>query len=327
MKKTWLLVPLAPCALILGGIRVLSRKSFHRADRPAASYARFYDFYAKDYPRRKVAICSGKNNLAGFIYGETNTKALIVFSHGSGTFHEEYMKEIVWFVDRGYRVFAADYTACGASEGSYTGGLAQTPIDLDRILTWIERDPELGGMKKVLIGHSWGAYGVTAVLNFEHEIAGVVSLAAYNDPAEQMADILARVTSPALRLLKPFFRLSDIMDHGRYGALKAVDGINRAGVPVLIVQGTADQMISFDNCSLVAHRSEITNPQVEYLILDQPGHCDHDSFRYTEKGEEAQKAFDEAGKKAAEKVDLEGLMTKKVMEALDAAKGKLGEKK
>lgn len=48
---------------------------------------------------------------------------------------------------------------------------------------------------------------------------------------------------------------------------------------------------------------------------------------YTEKGEEAKKAFDEAGKKAAEKVDLEGLMTKKVMEALDAAKGKLGEKK
>ena len=48
---------------------------------------------------------------------------------------------------------------------------------------------------------------------------------------------------------------------------------------------------------------------------------------YDEKGADAKKAFDEAGKKASEKVDLEGLITKKAMEALDVAKGKLGEKK
>ena len=48
---------------------------------------------------------------------------------------------------------------------------------------------------------------------------------------------------------------------------------------------------------------------------------------YEEKGAEAKKAFDEAGKKASEKVDLEGLITKKAMEALETAKGKLGEKK
>ena len=41
---------------------------------------------------------------------------------------------------------------------------------------------------------------------------------------------------------------------------------------------------------------------------------------YDEKGAEAKKAFDEAGKKASEKIDLEGLISKKVMEALDAAK-------
>ncbi len=47
---------------------------------------------------------------------------------------------------------------------------------------------------------------------------------------------------------------------------------------------------------------------------------------YEEKGEEAKKAFDEAGKKASEKVKLEELMTKKVMEAVDAAKAGLEKK-
>lgn len=46
---------------------------------------------------------------------------------------------------------------------------------------------------------------------------------------------------------------------------------------------------------------------------------------YNEKGEEAKKAFDEAGKKASESIKLEELMTKKAMEALDAAKDKLKE--
>ena len=294
----WLLICLiALCLLVFLIIRACSRAGFGRSDRPTQSPTWFYDHYADRYPRRQVWIPSGRNRLAGFIYGENNDKALIVFSHGSGTFHEEYMKEILWLVDRGYRVFAADYTACGASEGSRTGGLAQTPIDLHAILTWIEQDADLNGMKKVLIGHSWGAYGVTAVLNFDHRVAGVVSLAAYNDPAEQMADILARVMFPAIRLLTPFFRLSDRIDHGKPGTLTAAAGINRAGIPVLAVHGREDQMISFEKCSLPAHSAEIANPHVEYLVMDTPGHCDHDSFRYTERGEDLLKQFrqDSAG--------------------------------
>ena len=44
---------------------------------------------------------------------------------------------------------------------------------------------------------------------------------------------------------------------------------------------------------------------------------------YEEKGEEAKKAFDEAGKKASEKSGIEDLITKKAMEALEKAKSEL----
>ena len=172
--------------------RIVTRNAYPRVDRPEFSYQWFYDHYEDELPRRQVTIQSGENKLAGFIYGEENDKALVVFSHGSGAYHEYYMKEIVWFVQHGYRVFAADYTGSGSSEGEQTGGLCKTPIDLDVILTYIEQDESLNKLPKVLIGHSWGAYGVTAVLNYDHDIKAVVSLAAYNEPAKQLADILGR---------------------------------------------------------------------------------------------------------------------------------------
>ena len=273
--------------------RIVTRNAYPRVDRPEFSYQWFYDHYEDELPRRQVTIQSGENKLAGFIYGEENDKALVVFSHGSGAYHEYYMKEIVWFVQHGYRVFAADYTGSGSSEGEQTGGLCKTPIDLDVILTYIEQDESLNKLPKVLIGHSWGAYGVTAVLNYDHDIKAVVSLAAYNEPAKQLADILGRTASPALYGLEPFFRLNNIVDYGKYGTLTAVDGINHSGVPVLIVQGTGDQMISYDRCALTAYRDKITNPNVEWLIITEEGHNDHGSFLMTREAEDQEKPFNE----------------------------------
>ena len=287
-------VILAAClASVFAGIRFLSARGYKRAENPQYTYKYYYEHYADQYPRKEVKIPSRDKTLAGFIYGEENNKALLVFSHGSGGFHEDYMKDILWFVDHGYRVFAADYTASGYSEGDYTGGLAKTPMDLDKVLTYIENDEALSRMDKVLYGHSWGAYGVTAVLNYDHVIKAVASLAAYNDPAEQVANILSRVLHPALKVLRPMYWLNNVIDYGRYGTLTAVDGINKADIPVLVVQGTGDQMISYDKSSIVADKKKITNPKVQYMIFKEEGANDHDSFFFTPKAREILKELNE----------------------------------
>lgn len=99
-------VTLVIFAVIFFGARLVTRNAYPRVDRPEFSYQWFYDHYEDEVLRRQVTIQSGENSLAGFIYGEENDKALVVFSHGSGAYHEFYMKEIVWFVQHGYRVFA-----------------------------------------------------------------------------------------------------------------------------------------------------------------------------------------------------------------------------
>ncbi|KIR03483.1 Dipeptidyl aminopeptidase/acylaminoacyl-peptidase-like protein [Lachnospiraceae bacterium TWA4] len=291
--KVVLIALLVISVLIFIVVRVISKNSYQRVDKPQYTYNYYYEHYSDRYPRKEVKINTDREELTAFIYGEENTKALLVFSHGSGGFHEDYMKDITWFVDHGYRVFAADYTASGHSEGTYTGGLSRTPIDLDQVLTFIENDEELSKMDKVLYGHSWGAYGVTAVLNYEHDIKAVVSLAAYNAPAQQITNILSRTLSPVLKITEPFFWLNNVIDYGKYGNLTAVDGINKSNIPVLIVQGTGDQMISYEESSLVAFKDKITNPNVEYLIISEDGLNDHDSFFYTREGNTIIKAFNE----------------------------------
>ena len=304
MKKVLKIIGIVLIILIIllfFGIRFISKNSYGRVPKPEHTYKYYYEHYEKDYPRKQVTIKSGKYNLAGFIYGEDNDKALLVFSHGSGCFHEDYMKEIIWFVDHGYKVFAADYTASGYSEGENTGGLPKTPIDLDKILTYIENDEELSKMDKVLIGHSWGAYGVTAVLNYDHDIKAVVSLAAYNEPASQVTDIMARSISPVFRIFKPFFWISNKIDYGKYGDLTAVDGINHKNIPVLVVHGTGDQMISYERESIPAHKKEITNPNVKYKILTEDGYNDHESFFYTKEANDVINEFNEKSMEIAKK--------------------------
>lgn len=171
--KKWLIilgVVLAVLILALFIITAVIVRTYARADIPEYTVRYYYEHYEKDYPREEVTLLSGENTLHAYIYGQQNDKALLVFGHGSGGFHEDYMDHIVWFVDHGYRVFASDLTGSGNSGGKGIMGMPQSAIDMDAILTYIENDPELSGMKKVLYGHSWGAYGVTAVLNFDHDV-------------------------------------------------------------------------------------------------------------------------------------------------------------
>ena len=227
-----------------------------------------YEHYSGDYPRTEVSFKSGGNELKGFIYGGNNDKGLLVFAHGIGGGHEDYMKTLIWFVDKGWRVFGYDATGSGHSEGSGTRGLPQSALDLDAALDYIESDESLNSFPVFLMGHSWGGYAVTAVLNFDHEIAGSVSVAGYNDPMtmiSEFADGMMGDSSAAY----PFMWIYNKVLFWNYSDLSAVDGINSCDVPVMIIHGTQDGTIGYDRSSIIAQRDKITNPNVQYLTLDE----------------------------------------------------------
>ncbi|MCQ2578182.1 MAG: lysophospholipase [Treponema sp.] len=241
----------------------------------------FYDHYEKDYPRsEKIAFKSGKNTLYGYVYGEKNTKGLIVFAHGIGGGHESYLDLILGMVDRGWRVFAYDATGSCESEGKGTKGLSQSALDLNEALKYVENDAELSKLPLFVMGHSWGGFASAAVLNFDHPVKAVVSFSGYYKPTAELFEEADRQFPKSGILLHPFIRLTNFVTFGKYSGLSAVKGINKSGIPVLICHGNDDKMISLENSSIMSQKDKITNPNVEYHLWDKENRNGHNSWMY-----------------------------------------------
>ena len=284
-----------PFVILLGAVLVLfaaalivthliMRANFGRGEYksyPVPEY--LYNHYQAAYPRRNVSFYSGKNRLQGYIFGEENTKGLVVFAHGINSGHESYIQEILWMVDRGWRVFAYDATGSCTSEGIGTTGLVQSALDLHAALTYVESDETLKDLPKCLMGHSWGGYAVAAGLYFDHKVKASASIAGYSDGIQMMMRFAGATMGKATALLRPFAYLEHIILFGKYAGLTAVDGINRSNVPVMLVHGTGDELVRYDITGIVAHKDEITNPNVIIYPMSDARQDGHTSIFHNEK--------------------------------------------
>jgi dienelactone hydrolase len=220
------------------------------------------------YPREEVHFNSGGNKLQGFIYGRENFNGLVVISEGLGGTADDYLPMIMYFVDKGWRVFAFNNTGAGGSEGESIRGLAQSVIDLDAALTYVEKSGGFNGLSVMLAGHSWGGYGVCAVLNYNHDVKAVVSFAGFNSGSEMFQEQGVTMVGGWYYMVKPQAWAIEKQLFGDIAKLSAVEGINKAGIPVMIVHCSNDETIPADTTSIYAHRSKITNPYVKIVYRE-----------------------------------------------------------
>jgi pimeloyl-ACP methyl ester carboxylesterase len=218
---------------------------------------------------------SGANKLQGFIYGSSNDKGLVVISHGLGANADSYFPMIMFFVDNGWRVFAYNNTGTAGSEGESTRGLTQSVVDLDAALNYIKTTNNLSSLPIMLVGHSWGGYAVTAVLNNNHDINAVASFAGFNNGVDLFRRNGVASVGPRYYMLHLHFKAIHKRLFGNFANYTAVDGINKANIPVMIVQSEDDDLILANVTSIYAYREKITNPNVEIIYLegeDASGH-------------------------------------------------------
>ena len=238
------------------------------------------------YAREEVRFSSGKNKLQGFVYGKTNSKGLVVISHGLGSTADSFIPMVTYFVDRGWRVFAFNNTGAGGSEGNGTRGLYQSLIDLDAALAYVENTGAFRDLPVMLLGHSWGGFAVCAVLNYNHKINAVASFAGYNSGMEVLREQGLAAAGVFYYGAIPQMMLLQKLLFGKVTKLNAVDGINKAGVPVLIVQCSDDFLIPAATTSIYAHREKITNPHVEIIYRDGEDATGHGDVFHSRKQRE-----------------------------------------
>ena len=244
-----------------------------------SAFFRYEDIKDK-YSREIVSFYSGENKLVGYVYGNNNSKGLVVLSHGLEGGADDYLDLIMYFVDKDWRVFAFDNTGSYGSEGESVVSHVQSTLDLNNALTYIKSNDSYKDLPIMLIGHSWGGYAVGAVLNYDHDIKAVVSASGYDTPLQQMYyQMKLRVGSFAY-VEYPYLWLYMHTRFGKLAELSAIEGINKSNANVLVLQGSNDPFYG-NVSSIYANQYKITSTDCTLYLLDEEPNNGHRNYFYS----------------------------------------------
>ncbi len=236
-----------------------------------------HDTLQKDFPEllyEKGKVRSSEAELTTFLYHGNNSRTdkLLVFAHGVGVTHRSYLYEICHLVSKGYQVLAFDYTGCGESGGKTMVGFPQWIVDLENILTVIENDERFKGMEIHLVGHSFGAYAVTAVMNNVHKrVSSVVALSGINSGRE----FFTMFDNIILKFIFGFYNICNTIyedrKFGKIGEYTAVGGLDRSNVRALIYHSKDDKTAPW-KVSISSKEKEINDKNAVFRTINGHGH-------------------------------------------------------
>lgn len=240
----------------------------------------YSDLDAERYPRREVRFPSCGRMLDGCLYRAPSARGVIVIVHGFRGCAESHLGEMMRFVDGGWDVFTFDATGTRGSEGRSLRGLQQIKYDLVAAVEYLAGEEETSGLPVVLYGHSMGAYAAAAVLG-RVRVAAAVCVAGFNAPVDTMRFQVRRYGGIPACVDIPLLYLHSRIVFGRDANASALDAINATDTPVLIVQGTRDDVVP-DRISIYSHLHEITNPNTDVLTVSDEYRSGHSTLWLTQ---------------------------------------------
>lgn len=215
-----------------------------------------------EFPSNKGQI------LRGNIYTDDSIKeykGLIVFVHGMGGGHLSYTTEINTFAKAGFMVIGYDNTGTCTSEGKNLKGFFQSVIDLKYALDYISKGENLNKYNVALVGHSWGAYSVCQVLQYNPNVKAVVAFSGFNNSSNVICDSMKAMLKVNVSFLKPFFTVINFLTFGKDGIKNTASILNNTDVPVLALHGTADTSALLGN-SISANVEE--NAHIKVMLYE-----------------------------------------------------------
>ncbi len=216
------------------------------------SFSTIVYYSQKDYPslnnRIVVTFPSGGNNLTGYFYQANEAKGTFVFAHGIYGYADDETAMIQnAILEAGYSVFAIDLTASGRSEGEGISSLAQGAYDVQSALNFLFTETEFYAplSNLYLAGYSWGAYSVSASLNFDYpsKIGGVLCFSGFDNPEGEMIVMARNYVGffADMNSLTLDWGLATKIGDDRH--LSGSQGILNSGVKAYVAQGDEDATV------------------------------------------------------------------------------------
>lgn len=256
-----------------------------------------YEEIKEEYPREEIGFYNEDDFLLqGYMYGDGN-KGIIVVAPGLQSGADDYLSLIIGLVDMGWNVFSFDTTGSFRSQGNNSIGFSQETEDLLAVLDIVTKRIEYKDLPVFLVGHSRGGYAVACALEYEYDIKGIATISGANSPMEVTIDTSKNYVGPLAYMGYPFLYAYQAMKFGtEMTSQKASDAISESTTPALIIQGTDDLVTPVSTCSIYAHKEEIQNPNVEYLVYSEELQNGHTNLLYSKEAvvyaEEIDKEYD-----------------------------------
>ena len=257
-------------------------QTYARVYRSQPNLLATYDDYDETYAREPVSFELDGYTLRGYVYGPENTRGLVIFRHGIFSQHEDYLPLIVGIVDEGWKVFAYDAIGCGVSDGDSVLGFAQSPLDVAAAVEYARESGMADGMKIALWGHSWGGYGVAAALD-RVDVDACITMSGFDEPIGIINSSAQQAFGPFAYTQFPTLWLNNYLAFGSDANRRASRAILDSGTPTLIIHGSNDQVVPYDDVSVMSNTlSAWTFPRnVAAATRAEPGRSGHNDYFYS----------------------------------------------
>jgi hypothetical protein len=212
--------------------------------------------------REEFDVYSNDVKLKGYFYPAKKPKGLVVIAHGLHAGGDDYLPMVKYLVDHNYNVFNYNVQGTYESEGDDCVGMCQSLIDLESVLTFLQNTPPFSYMPICLIGHSWGGYAVSSVLELKPYVKACACIAPMNSGADMMVEKGEQYVGKIASFPEPIFKLYHKHLFNKYPIHNGVRGINSCKIPVIIAQGVTDKIITYDGQSITAHKDELRKDNV-----------------------------------------------------------------
>ena len=235
--------------------------------------------------REMPRFMAGENELQGYYYPSSEKKVLVLLAPGFHAGADSYAQQIRCFQERGWGVFSFDPTGSYESGGESYVGFPQEIYDLSAAIDYLDSCDRYGYEALVLFGHSRGGYAVCAMAASDYDISAIISVAGVNSAMDAVIEPAADAVGPLAYVNYPFLWLyqSLLFDYDTAN-LEVSELLNSTEIPTLIIHGVADETVSHDAHSVMAHRAEIQSGNVHFLSWEERGAQGHVDILYDTDG-------------------------------------------
>ncbi len=251
-------------------LNIYKSKMFVRYDKTNTTFC----FTADDFEGLNSEAFSFKtkrgDTLKGFFYSYPDyiKGRLVVFDHGMGGGHLNYMKEIEKIARKGYRVFSYDHTGCMESEGESVKGFATSVSDLDSALNALKSDERFKDERISVIGHSWGALACQNIAKFHPDIERMIAI---SGPIS-VKSMLEQSFSGLLSIYRKKVYETEKAFNPEYVDCNAIDALTNYNGKALIINSADDKIVNPEYHFNVLKKALSDKENVSFLLVNGKAH-------------------------------------------------------